>query len=1112
MSPAEEGPQRVRSINSLRAVFEQRADLDAFWLASVDFSKEKTGLSTRLFGQSESLPQGAATSTESVTEEQPAPSTNASAHNDAAGTEERAHESWRELYHSGIPEDTCELPQMGLHVVGDLSGTIVSQVGRAGLLSQTLPGTAQTVYPSGRDGLEQTLPQDLAATGVSDLMMPHAIGMGIGMNTTSGFLQETASSDGSGMKENPLFELGQGLAAYMRPGTLSRAPKGTERAFTGQEVEKRFSAIAKSLTSSRSSFQAASACRRLTSVLQITPPETWEGPLTAQGIIPLLMPHPLAAEVSLAHAATQALAVLASTAPDATLLALAHAGAIGVVSKVATGMLDSTSLTPEDASQAIVLMLRAAVLPIMRSAAAAEAAAGAQQEDLQELAEVGRRLLEQCQPGGNRNMAHAQCLLLHLQCTHALLACAPPSAVVVAQRTGLLLVALQAYMLSHDTALASAYAWELRKALAVLDVVSAAFRRLEGDIMEGSDGPAFATSRRTMAVDAVVQAVQAAAPAGAALPLMQGLLADVRLRDRPSIAVLALQALHLLLVSCGVPVVELAPAHVVAVSTLADVWTHLGMAEAYCELLIHLWCESAAAGKEVKLRLRALVCRALGRQAALSTDALAFVRQHVVPHCIMWLDWETAPAFAYSLRSFAAQDRQVRKTLLSNGFMDAAAAAATRGEPIAADVLLDLAAIHDRTARHAARASVLSSTPLLLSAASSPARAECGIITIATSTVDATQEFCAGLPTWVSEAALAAAAGGEGLHDAARVLRLLVRCAEAGGPLGDAALAVPAAAQLAVDVVRATADAEEIAAGMAAVAHLEVPSTLLHRLMSKGGLVEAVRRIPAARGAELLKTMEAAAAVLERSGESSPSTGELMLAAGLQPACVALVKGLLAQWDKGALEAAYGGGWLEEQGQEPSAAEGPQAWQEARVTNGGRRRALMPGIAAAFVDQVGAVHATARLALTLTQQATAASNLVDPIAEFGPHLLSVLTLVEANCKDVRLSRLLEAAGLMLRTVPKHLELLLQTAPPDGKTSPTARTPGASIFQMWQGRLGQPARVQGPLVELPDKSSGSATSNRHGHAKSNTHTNPETSIQGACDDSQSTIAACSVMNA
>lgn len=54
MSSAEYGGERVRSIKSLRAVFEQRADLDAFWLASVDFSKERGGVSTQLLQRGDS--------------------------------------------------------------------------------------------------------------------------------------------------------------------------------------------------------------------------------------------------------------------------------------------------------------------------------------------------------------------------------------------------------------------------------------------------------------------------------------------------------------------------------------------------------------------------------------------------------------------------------------------------------------------------------------------------------------------------------------------------------------------------------------------------------------------------------------------------------------------------------------------------------------------------------------------------------------------------------------------------------------------------------------------------------------------------------------------------
>lgn len=332
--------------------------------------------------------------------------------------------------------------------------------------------------------------------------------------------------------------------------------------------------------------------------------------------------------------------------------------------------------------------------------------------------------------------------------------------------------------------------------------------------------------------------------------------------------------------------------------------------------------------------------------------------------------------------------------LISGGFVDAVVAAAVRGEPIAADVLLDLAASHNRIARHAARASSLAGTPALLSAASSPARAERGLLAIAVSTEDATQQFCDGLPGWIAAAAADVATGEGGLEAGARMLRMVVVCAEAGGALCEAVRAVPAAAQLVLDVVRDSADAGEIAAGIAAAAHLDMPPALMQRLC-KGGLTQAVKRIPAARAAELLQAFEAVAAVLERSDTDRPTPAELLLAADLQPASVAALKGLLAQWDKGALDAAYGGGWLEEQSQAPSADMQEQV-NKARVTCGGRRRALVPGTPAAFVDQVGAVHAAARTVLMLTQEASTNKHIVDPTEELGPHLLSVLDLVRSR--------------------------------------------------------------------------------------------------------------------
>lgn len=81
--------------------------------------------------------------------------------------------------------------------MGDLSATMDSRLGAAGRLSATLPNSPPTVFPPGGHVLSNINPDDtdkttdLNVTGASDLMMPHAIGVGMGLNTESGFLKVT---------------------------------------------------------------------------------------------------------------------------------------------------------------------------------------------------------------------------------------------------------------------------------------------------------------------------------------------------------------------------------------------------------------------------------------------------------------------------------------------------------------------------------------------------------------------------------------------------------------------------------------------------------------------------------------------------------------------------------------------------------------------------------------------------------------------------------------------------------------------------------------------------------------------------------------------------------
>lgn len=52
-----------------------------------------------------------------------------------------------------------------------------------------------------------------------------------------------------------------------------------------------------------------------------------------------------------------------------------------------------------------------------------------------------------------------------------------------------------------------------------------------------------------------------------------------------------------------------------------------------------------------------------------------------------------------------------------------------------------------------------------------------------------------------------------------------------------------------------------------------------------------------------------------------------------------------------------------------------------------------------------------------------------------PHFAEPRVQVEANCQDVRLRRLLEAAALMLQAVKDHLHALQQAVPADVRPVP-----------------------------------------------------------------------------
>lgn len=185
----------------------------------------------------------------------------------------------------------------------------------------------------------------------------------------------------------------------------------------------------------------------------------------------------------------------------------------------------------------------------------------------------------------------------------------------------------------------------------------------------------------SMSSDAVREAISASTPGSAAV-LLPLLVDDVKLRDRSHLASLAIRSLHSLLVHCGVKTVrtpfilavfrlmsdswklmdtsvihrslfhlqnrkeyrhwqqtvlidsclqaELSGQNIASICAASDGKVLKRVIEPYMELLVHIWCDSGLLEADARERARTSMARTLGRQQTLSSDTLAFVRQHVV--------------------------------------------------------------------------------------------------------------------------------------------------------------------------------------------------------------------------------------------------------------------------------------------------------------------------------------------------------------------------------------------------------------------------------------------------------------------------------------------------
>ena len=276
-----------------------------------------------------------------------------------------------------------------------------------------------------------------------------------------------------------------------------------------------------------------------------------------------------------------------------------------------------------------------------------------------------------------------------------------------------------------------------------------------------------------------------------------------------------------------------------------------------------------------------------------------------MPVCLKWIDWETAPTFAYAVRSFALQDKAILKDLLTDPFLPALCAAASSGSAVAADVLLDLAVAHSRVARRAAEAGVLTATPALLAAASGAAggRAAAAVVAIAHGATAGKRTVVASVRGWATDAAAEIAARApDAASRGAAMAALLAALADSSDSIRRAVAGSPAAAALAVAAATAAEPAEPAAAAAAVAALPRVGGTAadVARLCERGRFAALIRGMRASEAVAMRAALEAAGAIaampLPAPLAAAPPAVPLLLRGGMQPAAVHAAATVLTAW------------------------------------------------------------------------------------------------------------------------------------------------------------------------------------------------------------------------
>jgi hypothetical protein len=340
--------------------------------------------------------------------------------------------------------------------------------------------------------------------------------------------------------------------------------------------------IAEWLDNSNTPLHAAAACTALGGVAKqhTAAPAALLAELERHSVLQQLVARALTlvADDRVSEAAARVLRALATCAPAA----LASAGALELLVARAERELRCAPLPA--AATRIAARVTAIAMPLCSTPAAAAAVAAAGTDGgeagggAEPLVRLTTTLLEHVRRGGTGAAEAAAAAAAVLGALAALVESKMDRVLVAALAAGVLRCASNAYALAHEHATPAAAGWALRGALGVIAAVGEAQAEMLAVQPSKSAGAMRSTANEELHehLNIRVGNFTATAWSMAALRLLQDIdcnykgralafigftLEDLRLRDQPQTAILAMRALHVLAVICEIPMVCIALPH-----------------------------------------------------------------------------------------------------------------------------------------------------------------------------------------------------------------------------------------------------------------------------------------------------------------------------------------------------------------------------------------------------------------------------------------------------------------------------------------------------------------------------------------------------------------------